>query len=218
MTDSVTPRNGDSNVRRLVLVGAGLVGASTAATSAVSLYSLAVLCGIPAPLAAALPIALDAGAGVAALVWITERGELRTWGRGVAVAALVATLAGNGVQHAITSGLLAVTLPLVLLVGACIPAMLWAVVHLSALMARTPDDVSAVAARQAMGRLYEQLGTTTIPRRPTVKPRAVPVEVVVEPVKVPGQFDKALIDAIVKDEGVSRRTAYRRVKARREVA
>lgn len=80
-------------------------------------------------------------------------------------------------------------------------------------------DLSAVAARQSMGRLYTELGTTTIPRRPTAKPRPVAPEApVVEPVKVPGQFDKALIDAIVKDEGVSRRTAYRRLKARREVA
>lgn len=127
--------------RQLVLTGATLVGAATAATSATSLYELAVLCGIPDVLAAALPIALDAGAGVAALVWIAEHGERRAWGRGVAIAALAATLAGNGVQHAITSGLLQVTLPLVLVVGACIPAMLFCCVHLAALMARPAPTV-----------------------------------------------------------------------------
>lgn len=131
--------------RRVVLTGAALVGVSTAATSAVSLFELAVLCGIPSPLAAALPIALDAGAGVAALVWITERGELRAWGRGVAIVALAATVAGNGLAHAITAGLVAVTLPLVLTVGACIPAMLFACVHLVALMTRPAPTVKATA-------------------------------------------------------------------------
>lgn len=137
--------------RHLVLAGSGLVGASTAATSAVSLYDLAVLCGIPEPLSAALPIALDAGAAVAALVWITERGELRAWGRGVALAALVATLTGNGVSHAVASGLVAVTLPLVLVVGSCIPAMLFACVHLAALMAKTPTAAPARRAKTPAG-------------------------------------------------------------------
>lgn len=131
------------STRELVLAGAGLVGVSTAATSAVSLYELAVQCGIPEPLSAALPIALDAGAAVAALAWITEEGERRAWARGIAIAALVASLVGNGLQHAIASHLLPVTLWLVLVVGACIPAMLWAVVHLSALMMRTPPAKSA---------------------------------------------------------------------------
>lgn len=119
--------------RPLVLIGALIVGVATAATSAVSLYHLAVKCGIPEPWAAALPVALDVGAAVAALAWITETGVVRTWARGIAVGCLVASLAGNAAEHAITSGLLPVTLPLVLVVGACIPATLWAVVHLAAL-------------------------------------------------------------------------------------
>lgn len=137
------------STRHLVLAGAAIVGAATAATSAVSLYELAVMCGIPAPLAAALPIALDAGAAVAALVWITERGELRSWGRGIALAALTATLVGNGLAHAITAGLLTVTLPLVLAVGACIPGMLFACVHLAALMAQPAARNGNVAAPRA---------------------------------------------------------------------
>jgi hypothetical protein len=44
-------------------------------------------------------------------------------------------------------------------------------------------DVSAVAARQELGRLYGQLGTTTIPRRPTAKPRPERAPRVEEPVK-----------------------------------
>jgi hypothetical protein len=120
--------------RGVVFGGAGLVGAAAATTSALSLYELAKACGIPEPYSAALPIALDAGAAVASLAWITETGAVRTWARAIAVAALVGTVAGNGVQHAITAGLLPVSLLLVLLVGASIPAMLFAVVHLAALL------------------------------------------------------------------------------------
>lgn len=137
--------------RRVVLAGAGLVGLSTAATSAVSLYELAARCGIPEPFAAALPIALDAGAAVAALVWITERDGLRRWGRAVAVAALAGTIVGNGVQHALAAGLLAATLPLVLAVGAAIPAMLWCIAHLLAMMTAVASPV--VAGKPAAARV-----------------------------------------------------------------
>lgn len=131
------------HTRHLVLGGATLVGVATAAVSFASLYDLARLCGIPEGLAAALPIALDAGAAVATLVWITERGELRKWGAGIAITALLGTLAGNALSHAVAGELLFVNaagkvdnLWLVLAVGAVIPAMLAAVVHLAALMAR----------------------------------------------------------------------------------
>jgi hypothetical protein len=164
-----------TTTRSLVLSGAALVGAATAATSSVSLYQLAELCGIPPILSAALPIALDAGAGVAALVWITEQGERRSWGRGIAVGALVASLGGNGVQHAIVSGLLPVTLPLVLVVGGCIPAMLWAVAHLAALMAR--DDTPA------------KPRVERAPRKPTTKLPATPPVVPTAPTELAGVVD-----------------------------
>jgi hypothetical protein len=122
--------------RHAVFTGAGLVGLATAATSAVSLYRLAEQCAIDPWLAASLPIALDAGAAVGALAWITERGPARAWGRGIAVGSLVASLAGNGIQHAVTAHLLHPNLMMVLAVGATIPGSLWAVVHLAALMTR----------------------------------------------------------------------------------
>lgn len=120
--------------RAIIFSGAGLVGAATAATSAVSLYQLAEVCGIPWVLPAALPIAMDVGAAVGAIAWITQSGQIRAWGRGIAIAALIGTLAGNAVQHAIASSLLHVDLGLVLSVGASFPATLWAVFHLTALM------------------------------------------------------------------------------------
>ncbi len=157
--------------RNLVFAGAGIVGAATAATSSVTLFELGLLCKIGAtwsPLAAALPIALDAGAAVGALAWITERGPVRAWGRGIAVGALVGSLAGNALQHAIAAGLLAVTLPVVLAVGASIPAMLWATMHLAALM-RAPAPKAA--ARPKVGR---KLGATPVPATRTAT-RTTPV-------------------------------------------
>ncbi|MCW2905131.1 MAG: hypothetical protein JWO67_7396 [Streptosporangiaceae bacterium] len=166
--------------RHLVLAGSTFVALATIVTSSVSLYSLAVLCGIPEPLSAALPIALDAGAAVTALVWITEKGELRKWGRAVTIAALVASVAGNAIQHAITSGLLRVELPLVLIVGASIPAMLWATIHITALMARTPTvEVRAARKPRQSGRpaptVADRVAETTpaaaqSERKPAVKP------------------------------------------------
>lgn len=153
-------------IRELVLSGAAIVAAATAATSAVSLYALGVATSIPEPFAAALPIALDVGAGVGALVWITERGELRAWGRGVSVAALVASLTGNGAEGALAAGMLTPDLWLVLAVRASIPAVLFAVIHLAALMARP-----ARASRR----------TPPVPAAPEVVPFPAGVAVTWEP-------------------------------------
>ncbi|HWG98712.1 MAG TPA: hypothetical protein VNV66_05185 [Pilimelia sp.] len=174
-----------------------MVGASTAAVSAASLYELAQACGIPGPLAAALPIALDAGAAVAALVWVTERGGLRRWGRGIALAALGATLAGNGAAHAITTGYLTVTLPLVLAVGACIPAMLFATVHLAALMTQPPTQVEKRPRRKLQSR--SGAPTNTAAREPL---RAVDA--------APAPWAARARELI--DGGVPKATAYRRAK------
>jgi hypothetical protein len=138
----------------LVLGGAILVGGAAAATSAISLYGIAVKCGIPEPWAAANPIALDAGAAVAALAWITQDGPRRVWGRGTALGALAASLVENGLDHALTSGLLQLNLLLVLAVSGCIPAMLFGVIHLAALMARDEPEKPRVE---------------RAPRKPTVK-------------------------------------------------
>ena len=131
-------------VRWVVLTGAGLVGLATATTSAVTLYRLAQSVHIPGP--ASLPIALDVGAAVAAVAWITQTGPPRAWGRAIAIGALAGTLACNGVQHAIAAGLLQVELPLVLAVGSAIPAMLWCVAHLAALMTAAPSPPPAPVA------------------------------------------------------------------------
>jgi hypothetical protein len=133
--------------RHLVLVGASLIGVSTAAVSAVSLYSLAMACAIPRGLAAALPIALDAGAAVATVVWVTETGTLRKLGRLVALAALFGTLAGNTLSHLVTADVIAErNLWLIIGVSPIIPAMLAATAHLLALMFRAEETPARKAA------------------------------------------------------------------------
>lgn len=161
--------------RHVVMAGAGLVGLATAATSAVSLYGLAVMCGIPELLAAALPIALDAGAAVAALIWVTEQGALRKWGRAVALVALVATLAGNGVAHIYTIEGGRPPIEVVLAVGACIPAMLFAVIHLAALVAREPTRSAALhqppAAAEAAAAAAPEVSAAETSSTPASPPR-----------------------------------------------
>src|SRR5690606_33181031 len=112
-------------------------------------------------LPAGLPIALDVGAGVGALAWITEKpgAEARKWGRTLALAALALSLAGNGVAHGIGMGLVAVNLPLVLAVGGSIPLVLFGVIHLAALMAR-PAGAAKSASRP--------------PAKPSQKTKTVP--------------------------------------------
>lgn len=199
--------------RHIVFVGTGLVGAAAATTSALSLYELAAACGIPAPYSAALPIALDAGAAVASLAWITEAGTVRTWARVVAVAALAGTVAGNGVQHAITAGLLPVSLLLVLLVGASIPAMLFAAVHLAALMMKPASRSIGRKASTAPKVAAPPLKSSTQVMQPApseiAKGRAdMTARVEWFQAQPPGGYSEEL-DAIKTEFGVSESTAKR---------
>lgn len=209
------------NTRAAVYTGAALVGAATAVTSAVSLYRLAQYCAIDGWLAAALPIALDAGAVVGALAWITERGQVRVWGRGIAVGALVASLLGNGLEHAVAAGLLRPTLPLILVVGAAIPAALWACVHLAALMSTKPSP-GRVRSSKKLGGDSAPGTTTPTPPKPTalVSPRSGRDERVEWLVARPAESYAKEIAAVCERFGVSDSTAkrIRRVARGRESA
>lgn len=147
-------------IRECTFAAATAAAAVTAWASAVTLFRLAEHCAIESPYAAALPVAIDLGATVGALAWIAERGPARSWGRGIAVGALVATIAGNGLEHAIAAGLVRPTLPLVLAVGATIPASLWAIVHLAAVMSQP--------AQRGAGKSRGNVGATRAPRTKSV--------------------------------------------------
>jgi hypothetical protein len=200
--------------RGVVFAGAGVVGAAATATSAVSLFQLGQSCGIPGIWAAALPIALDVGAGVASLAWITETGAVRTWSRAVAVVALAGTVAGNGIQHAITQGLLPVTLMLVLAVGASIPAMLWATIHLGALLVQPERKARKVAEAKPKVATPELKSPVTSKPAPTAPPAPSEIEshrgqrqVIVE--WVSSQDERPKAKEIQARFQVSRATAFR---------
>jgi hypothetical protein len=122
----------------IVLIGAGIIGVATAAVSSVTLYSLAVHIKIEDLhyLPSALPISLDMGAAVSALVWITSNkgSELRKWARGMALGSLAATVVGNALEHAIAGGFIGVSLWITVAVGSLIPLALFCTLHLIALM------------------------------------------------------------------------------------
>lgn len=136
-------------IRECTLAGAGIVGAVCAAVSSVLLYRLAVSCSFDWWLAPSLPIALDVGGTVGALAWIGGQDQVRRWGRALALGALLGSLVGNGLQHAIEARMIAPGLPLILAVGAAIPVVLWAVVHLAALMSRPVATRGKVGATRA---------------------------------------------------------------------
>ncbi|MGH3601293.1 MAG: hypothetical protein ACRDQH_13655, partial [Pseudonocardiaceae bacterium] len=69
-----------------------LVGATTLLVSAYSLWRLALAVGMPGWLAWSLPVALDAGAAGATIVWVAGPiGSARSWARGIALSALTGT-------------------------------------------------------------------------------------------------------------------------------
>lgn len=131
-------------IRKLVPWIGSLVAVSTTVTSSVSLYALGVQCGIGEYYSAALPLALDATGAVAALLWISETEKLRTWGRNIALLMGGASISGNGLVHAITTGFVHVNLGIVLAVGSMIPLSFILVFHLLAMLNARPESDSPV--------------------------------------------------------------------------
>lgn len=122
--------------RALLAVLLGVVAAAAAVLPFSALNELGRPCGF-AGLAPLLPVVLDAGAAAGTLVWPTRPdGPARRFGRGLAVALLGASAAGNAVGHLLVA--LAVTTPwwLVVAVSAVAPTVLGAVVHLAVLAAQ----------------------------------------------------------------------------------
>jgi hypothetical protein len=130
-------------LRRVTLdqwLGLGVFLAAIAGSS-VTWYALALRCGFPPGLAAVPTIALDVGGIVFGRNWIFGgTRQLRKWGAITTILAVGLSVAGNGAEHAIAAGLMAVDLWLVVAVGAVPPAVLFAVAHQLAL-ASVPVEV-----------------------------------------------------------------------------
>lgn len=118
-----------------------IAAASAAVASFAGLRGLALITGWPQRLAWLLPLTLDAYAMTSARVWLastTRARRARRFARANAIGAIAASIAGNATYHAVTVGLLTLSPPIVVLVGAVPAAVLGLTAHLHAL--RTLDE------------------------------------------------------------------------------
>lgn len=141
------PPNTETAAPRDVWVMAGMAtaAASAAVASFTGLRGLALDTGWPPRLAWLLPVTLDAYAMTSARVWLaatTRAGRARRFARANAVGAIVASIAGNAAYHAVAVGLITVSWPIVVLVGAVPATVLGLTAHLHAVRTPRGDEYS----------------------------------------------------------------------------
>ncbi|GIM95677.1 DUF2637 domain-containing protein [Paractinoplanes toevensis] len=125
-----------------------MAGMTTAAISAAlasfaGLRGLAVVAGWPDRLAWLLPITIDAYAMTSARVWLAGTvGGLRArkFARANAIGAIATSIIGNAGYHLIATGLINISWPIVVFVGAVPAAVLGLTAHLHALQTITASE------------------------------------------------------------------------------
>jgi hypothetical protein len=122
------------------MVGMLVAAVSAAVASFTGLRGLALLSGWPERLALLLPITIDAYATTSARVWLVGTSPRRAvrFARANAIGAISASIIGNAIYHAASVGLIAVTWPIVVAVGAVPAAVLGLTAHLHAVRS-VPD-------------------------------------------------------------------------------
>ena len=121
----------------------GMAVAATSATLAsfTGLRGLGLLTGWPNELAWLLPVTIDAYAMTSARVWLAPGSmsrSARRFARANALGAIATSISGNAVYHAAHAGLLTISWPMIVTVGAVPAAVLGLTAHLHALRGR-PD-------------------------------------------------------------------------------
>ena len=132
-----------------VMAGMLIAAASAAVASFTGLRGLALITGWPPRLAWLLPVTLDAYAMTSARVWLaatTRARRARRFARANAIGAITASIAGNATYHSVTVGLMHISPPIVVLVGAVPAAVLGFTAHLHAL--RTLDGAEPENVRE----------------------------------------------------------------------
>lgn len=132
--------------KRDVYVAAGMfVSAASAAVSSFDgLRSLAALAGWSAYMAPLLPLTIDAYAMSATRVWLadsTASNRARRFARRNAVGAILASLLGNAMYHAVAAGLVEMSWAVVVIVGGVPPVVLGLVSHLAVLRKQSDPSV-----------------------------------------------------------------------------
>ena len=119
----------------------GMAVAATSATLAsfTGLRGLGLLTGWPNELAWLLPVTIDAYAMTSARVWLAPGSmsrSARRFARANALGAIATSISGNAVYHAAHAGLLTISWPMIVTVGAVPAAVLGLTAHLHALRGR----------------------------------------------------------------------------------
>jgi hypothetical protein len=131
-----------------VIVGMTVAAISAAVASFAGLRGLAEVAGWPDRLAWLLPITVDAYAMTSARVWLAgtlASSRARGFARANAVGAIATSIVGNAGYHLVAVGLVAISWPIVVLVGAVPAAVLGLTAHLHALTGYPlPSNESAV--------------------------------------------------------------------------
>ena len=125
--------------------GLALTAAAAAVSSFAGLRSLAVATGWPDLLAPLLPVAIDVYAATATRAWLsqsTRARRTRRFARWNAVGAIGLSVIGNSLSHVIEVGVVTVSWPIVLAVGAVPPIVLGLLAHLAALL-HTQDEAES---------------------------------------------------------------------------
>ncbi|MFC7535535.1 DUF2637 domain-containing protein [Actinoplanes sp. GCM10030250] len=128
-----------------VIVGMTVAAVSAAVASFSGLRGLAIVAGWPARLAWLLPVTIDAYAMTSARVWLAgalASSRAQRFARANAIGAIDTSIVGNAGYHLIATGLVDISWPIVVLVGAVPAAVLGLTAHLHALTSIAPPNLS----------------------------------------------------------------------------
>jgi hypothetical protein len=162
----------------LLYAGMGAVGLAAAASSYAALQDLAIRTGWWPGLSWLLPLTIDAYAMTAVRVWLgksTRNEHARAWAKANAIGAIVMSVAGNAVDHAIASRVIAVSWLLIVAVSAIPPIVLGLLVHMAHLRTQPPaapavDSPAADTARHPLPQ-DAPVPLPTEPSTPPVEPK-----------------------------------------------
>jgi hypothetical protein len=151
-----------------VIVGMTVAAVSAAVASFAGLRGLAQVAGWPDRLAWLLPVTIDAYAMTSARVWLAgtfASSRARSFARANAIGAIATSIVGNAGYHLVATGLVAISWPIVVLVGAVPAAVLGLTAHLHALRTVTATDHDPAPATEDRPRTRTRVRTRRTKRR-----------------------------------------------------
>lgn len=151
-----------------------IAATSAAVASFTGLRGLALVAGWPGRLAWLLPITIDAYAMTSARVWLSGATHARRFARANAIGAIMASILGNAAYHTISVGLLDVSWPIIVVVGAVPAAVLGLTAHLHALrtMSAGRTDTASHQSRPEDGPRSRTAPDSATPRQARSRRRA----------------------------------------------